>query len=365
MFGIDRTPNIDHTWAVAETRRKEAIDALTDALAEVGLHVDAGDNAKESGNDLVVHSAAGDRFEIQVKARSLVAGPLPANLVRARQPSGASGEPLVIVVGERVTAEAKAQLRSMGWGWLDLRGHLHVNGPGVFVDANVTLLDRHSQTPDPIAGLVGIEVASLLLMDPDRVLGVRQVASELGRAPSSVSEALARLRDAGLVEKGGGPAIPDLFRQLARRWRPETYDVATLPGPGGGPVNEALRLGLDTAATGPGWALGDSLAAVAYGAPLNLSGSYPPDLYVPGKTTVRRALQLLGPATDHQTRAGTLRLAPIALACSRRVEWTPRHNLEWPLVHPLFVALDLAQDPGRGTEALEAWKPDPQWHRVW
>jgi DNA-binding transcriptional ArsR family regulator len=350
---------------VDDVPARAAIDALRDALLEVGLHVDADVSPGDTGNDLVVHRPGGERFEIQVKARSLVASPLPVSLVRSRHPGGAPGEGLVIVVGERVTAEARAQLRSMGWGWLDLRGHLHVNGPGVFVDANVTPLQRYSQTRDPIAGRVGIEVAALLLMDPARRLGVRQVAAEVGRAPSSVSEALARLREAGLVEKSGAPAIPDLFRELVRRWRPATYDLATLPGPGDGPVNDALHLGLDTSATGPGWALGDSLAAAAYGAPLNLSGSYPPDLYVPDKTTVRRALQLLGPATDHQTRAGTLRLAPIALVCSRRVEGTPRHNLEWPLVHPLFVALDLAQDPGRGTEALEAWTPDPQWHRVW
>ena len=350
---------------MAETRGKEAVDALSGALTEVGLHVDADAKHEDSGVDLVVRSAAGDRFEVSVNAMSLVASPLPASLVRARHSSRTSSETLVIVVGDRVTAEARDQLRSMGWGWLDLRGHLHVNGPGVFVDANVTPLKRFSQTRDPIAGHVGTEVASLLLMDPERRIGVRQVAAELGRAPSSVSEALARLRDAGLVEKSGAPAIPDLFRELSRRWRTETYDLATLPGPSSGPVNDALQLGLDTSANAPGWALGDSLAALAYGAPLNLSGSYPPDLYVPDKTTVRRALQLLGPATDHQTRAGTLRLAPIALVCSRRVEGTPRHNLEWPLAHPLFVALDLAQDPGRGTEALEAWTPDPQWDRVW
>ena len=34
----------------------------------------------------------------------------------------------------------------------------------------------------------------------------------------------------------------------------------------------------------------------------------------------------------------------------RRVVWTAQETAGWPLVHPLFVALDLAQDPDRGSE---------------
>jgi hypothetical protein len=38
---------------------------------------------------------------------------------------------------------------------------------------------------------------------------------------------------------------------------------------------------------------------------------------------------------------------------------------EWPLAHPVFVALDLAQDTGRGREILDAWTPPERWARVW
>jgi hypothetical protein len=31
----------------------------------------------------------------------------------------------------------------------------------------------------------------------------------------------------------------------------------------------------------------------------------------------------------------------------------------------VFVALDLAQDVGRGREILAAWTPDSRWSRVW
>jgi hypothetical protein len=37
----------------------------------------------------------------------------------------------------------------------------------------------------------------------------------------------------------------------------------------------------------------------------------------------------------------------------------------WPLAHPLFVALDLASDPGRGTEILAGWRPQEETVRVW
>ncbi len=80
---------------------------------------------------------------------------------------------------------------------------------------------------------------------------------------------------------------------------------------------------------------GGSLAAVAYGAPLHVSGAYPPDLYVPNKVTLRRAIQLLGTARSHEDRAGTLRLAPVSAVCSGRVDGKPNGHRVWPLVHPL------------------------------
>lgn len=53
------------------------------------------------------------------------------------------------------------------------------------------------------------------------------------------------------------------------------------------------------------------------------------------------------------------------MICSRRVDATGWANEIWPLAQPLFVALDLAQDPGRGREILADWTPPEQWHRVW
>jgi hypothetical protein len=136
-----------------------------------------------------------------------------------------------------------------------------------------------------------------------------------------------------------------------------------VPEPGRGAINDALHLGVDDPEHERGWALGDTWAAIAYEAPISAPLKYPPDLYVPDRATLRRATQLLGTAASPRDRAATLRVAPVPFVTSRRVDEPNRST--WPLTHPLFVALDLAQDPGRGSQALAAWDPPPRWQRVW
>lgn len=345
-------------------RGQEAIALLSRALIEVGLEpVPAASNAQA---DLSVRSRDGLRVDIDVEFRSLVReGDVPAITTSRTAPKrhpGVAG----LVVADRITADAKTRLRAQGWGWLDLRGHLHIEAPGVFVDARVTPAEQvASATKQPLAGTVGLELASLLLMDPTRTYGVRAAAAELGRAPSSVSQEMTRLRHAGLVDTQHRPVRPDLFWALAGQWRPESVDIATLPDRGSGPISAALQLGLEDPEHGQGWALGDTLAAIAYGAPVSVSGAYPPDLYVPDRATLLRATQLLGLAPSRPQRAATIRLAPVQLVTGRRVHLNQRAKTPWPLVHPLFVALDLAQDPGRGAEVLAAWDPPDRWQRVW
>ena len=204
-----------------------------------------------------------------------------------------------------------------------------------------------------------------MLLDPDRPVGVRAAATSLSRAPSSVSETLNALRRAGLVDRSNRPVTPELFWELAEHWKPTSRDVARLPGPGQGRDKAALRLGFDDVEATTGWALTDTVAAAVYGAPVAMRSDHPRDVYVPDQATLRRALQLLGPAVNPQARAGTLRLAPVAAVCSRRVDATTWADEEWPLAHPLFVALDLAEDRGRGREILDGWGPREPWRRVW
>jgi hypothetical protein len=350
---------------VGVDREHEAIDQLSRALTEVGLDPALLTSAGALG-DLLVRGPHGVQFTVALKQRALVRdGDIPTltrGLTAADRRRGMVG----VVVADRITEEAKNRLRAKSWGWLDLRGDLHLEAPGVFIDARIGSAEPVIGLPrEPLAGAVGLELASLLLMHPARSYGVREAAAELARAPSSVSQELSRLRTAGLTDASNRPVLPDLFHALSRRWRPLSVDVATVPEPGASPINDALRLGLDDPEHQPGWALGDTLAAIAYGAPVGATGDYPPDLYVPDRSTLRRAAQLLGTVSTHQERAATLRVAPVPMATSQRIDRGTRATQGWPLVHLLFVALDLAQDPDRGTEVLAAWEPPGEWHRVW
>ena len=216
---------------MSESRVSEAAVEFRDALKQVGL-----DTIREIGEpderpDLVVVGPQGIRIPIEIQRRSLLTErELPSLLERAK---GTPSQATHVVVADRVTERARVELRSRGWGWLDLRGHVHLEAPGVFIDARVTPSARGAteSSKESLAGRVGLELATLLLMRPDAALGIRASAAELGRAPSSVSEEMSRLRGAGLVDQDRRPVVPDLFNALAGRWRPDSVDVAALPAP--------------------------------------------------------------------------------------------------------------------------------------
>jgi hypothetical protein len=106
------------------------------------------------------------------------------------------------------------------------------------------------------------------------------------------------------------------------------------------------------------------VAAAAYGAPLAVGSGQIYDFFVPSQSIVRRAVTLLGAASSPSQARCTVRIAPVPAICSRRIE-ADTNPTQWPLAHPLFVALDLAQDLGRGREILDAWTPPGRWVRVW
>jgi len=272
---------------------------------------------------------------------------------------------LPVVVAQRITSAAREVLNEAGLGWLDLRGHLRLVGSGIFVDTAVAGMSEPTPERKGILGQVGMELAVLLLIDPEEARGVRPAAAALSRAPSSVSQAFAGLRAAHLVTDELKPAGPELFWELARHWKSPRADVALVPGPGRGGDNKVLRLGFDEVEETTGWALSDTVAAAYYGAPVAIRSDHPLDFYVPDRSALRRAVHLLGPATSAAQRAGQVRIAPVPAVCNRRVDGTSWSGGEWPLAHPVFVALDLAQDPGRGQEILRDWTPTGPVQRVW
>ncbi len=343
----------------------DGADVLREAVASVGVGVETLSPGPEHGADLVLVNPAGGRILVEVKRQALAsADGLPRRIAQWNRELSRDAT-VGVVVADRVTGEAREVLRAAGWGWLDLRGHLHIAAPGLFIDTDVAALRDRPARSAPLAGRAGLEVAAAILLAPQAPIRVRQLASEVNRAPSTVSDVLSSMTTAGLIDEQRRPAVPELFWELAARWRPSQADVASIPGPGNRAATDALKLGLDDIADTLGWALTDSVAASIYGAPLSLRADHPRDFYVPDQATVRRAVHLLAAARDHDSRAATVRVAPVPVICSRRVDATGWANEVWPLAQPLFVALDLAQDPGRGREILDGWTPKQPWHRVW
>jgi hypothetical protein len=171
---------------------------------------------------------------------------------------------------------------------------------------------------------------------------------------------MSALREAGLVDDAGLPVVPDLFWDTADAWRPATTAVIRVDLLDDPTVAKVLKTAWDDPAV-VGWALTDTLAAAEYGAPTGVRADYPPDFYVPDEMTVRRAATMLGVPPSGSTRGATLRVAPVPQVCATRRPAPGRR----PLAHPLFVALDLAADPGRGREILEGWTPPAEVIRVW
>jgi hypothetical protein len=346
-------------------REQDGADALVAAAEFLGLDVRIESGAGgDRRHDVSVVLPGGATIDFVIKSASLVTSDSASGQLR-RWSTGAVNDVAGLVVADRITADGRDCLNRAGWSWLDLRGHLKLVGPGLFVDTDVPALSEPGSERSGLSGRVSIELAALLLLDPTTRIGVRAAATMLARSPSSISDALAGMRAGNLVDANRAPAVPELFWELAEHWKSVSRDVASLPGHLRSRDDVALHLGIDDIESTVGWALTDTLAAAAYGAPVSMRVDHPPDFYVPDQRVLRRAVQLLGRAPMPSARAGRIRVAPVSLVCSRRVDGAGWANAAWPLVNPLFVALDLAQDPGRGREILDAWTPGKPWSRVW
>jgi DNA-binding transcriptional ArsR family regulator len=332
---------------------------LVDALAQLGVQSRQAVGAPDQGIDLVIEPGG---IPVQVKHRTLVTDEVARRLlVETPLPP----DSVLLVVGDRVTETARRLLVEHRAGYYDLRGHLALRSANIVIDADVEPVSGRIERTDALSGSAGLEVATALLMDPAAVVGVRELARRLGRSASTVSEILATLRRAGLVDDRHHVEGTQLFWKVADRWPTTRVHLAKLPMPGdNATITRPLRLGLDDVEKTVGWALTDSTAAVAYGAPLAVRTGQLLDFYVPDQATLRRATALLGAASSRSQARCAVQVAPVRAVCSHRVD-VVTNPFEWPLAHPVFVALDLAQDAGRGREALDAWTPPERWARVW
>lgn len=373
MYSVRPVPNTEHlrlaTLCCVVPEEPDTTEIFAEVVQDLGLHLVEDSQLDEP--DLILLDAGGRRVLVELKRLST---PAPAQVSRLIADGERRSRPdvLHVLVADRIPEAVRAELRSHGWGWLDLRGHLHVAGHGVFIDADVPRVKGRTERADAFSGSAGLEVACSLLLEPDVPHGVRDLARSLGRSPSTVSDVLATLRRQGLVGADSIAVLPNLFWETASAWRPSEIPLRDLPRPGTGSVNAALQLGFDEIETERGWALTGTLAAAIYGAPIATRSDHPPDFYVPSQAIQRRAMRLLGVAVDADFRRASVRVAPVPAVCEQRVDPLGRQaktwaftNEPWPLAKPLFVALDLARDPGRGQEILEGWQPPQPWRRVW
>ena len=276
-----------------------------------------------------------------------------------------------LVVADQISAEAKEYLASLpSWGWLDRRSELRLRHGSA--ELEIRLSPSFDESPPggvtlaapasdgPIRGRAGISyAASLLLGDPAGPPSIRSVARRSGMAASTVSDAAGLLRNAGLILPSGEPALPDLFWALAAVWRPlRANPVASTPDP----VAFSRRSpNLEDLST-EGWAQGGDQAALAWGAPMFALGSVP-WIWVPDQVTARRVERTLG-AANWEDHAAVILVPPTPLACMDRQD-APSASLDWPTLHPLYLALDLAQDRARGHEILDGWAPPIPSPRPW
>ncbi|GAW49410.1 MULTISPECIES: MarR family transcriptional regulator [unclassified Nocardioides] len=323
------------------------IDAFRQLGIEARLLVGA-----PAGGDLAL-GLTGFNAQLALKRRSLVTDATVSQLLE--EVDGGT----LLVVADRVTESARNLLTSHHAGYLDLRGRLALRTGHILIDAEVEPIKERAERVDALSGKAGLEVAVALLLEPEKGASVRELARALGRSASTVSEVLKALRRQGLVDESNRVIGTDLFWQVADRWStPQTY-VAQLPDPRD-PSAKALGLGLDDEV---GWSTVGSVPASVYGAPVVAREDQVVEFYVPDAATVRRAVTLLGAAPTAASAKASIRVAPVPAVLSHRE--TPKvRGIKWPVAHPLFVALDLAQDQGRGREILDAWTPT-EGTRVW
>ena len=331
----------------------DALASLTEALAYLGVAANVLARESRDGNAAVDASVeiAGQRFDVEVK--SVVTAAHGEQIAR----SGGREAPL-LVVADRIAADAKRSLREAGVNYLDRRGELRIVAPPLIIDTVVeSRLRIAGGSGGSLDSQVAKEVAICCLLTPHQPHGVRQIARYIDRAPSAVSNAMTGLREDGLLTSAGEAMIPDLFHELLAVWRRRAVSLAALPGTGARDA-QRLGLGLDKPETSTGWALTDTRGAASWGIPIIARGDYPPDFYVPSESSLRASRSLLGDATDPAARACTVAVAPVRLACLHRVDHSQTSGERWPVANHIVVALDIAQDRARGLEAIERWNPE-------
>ncbi len=319
-----------------------AVDDFDAALRELDVPFD-----RSSENRLAIRLEK-RRVPVALHSMAVASAPTVAALI-----ADAISTKLNVLVADRISRDARAVLDTAGWGWLDRRGELALRvGDSYLIRSHVA--PRRSPARDhargPIRSRAGIAYLAAALERPDDAPVLRAVGRRAGLSHVALSNARASLTEAGLLNENGRPLESVSFEALAESWTPEVFALERAPQP-----KDASHLGLhndDPAAHG--WALTDTLAAVAWGAHISATADYAPDFDVPTRRDLDRALHVLGRADNFTTRGATITVAPVPFATDRRYQMP---STDWLVTHPLYVALAIARDRARGPEILAAWTP--------
>jgi hypothetical protein len=204
----------------------ESQSLVIDAFAHLGLDARVPVGAPGVGVDLVLEPDRG-AIPLELKRRSLVDEETARRLLAEARRSG----PSVLVVADRVTDAARKILTEGGVGYLDLRGRVALRAEAVVINADVPPLTQRPERTDALAGKAGLEVATALLMQPERPAAVRALARDLERSPSTVSAVLAALRRDGLLDNGNVVTGTDLFWRVVDRWPDQRTPLRQAPPP--------------------------------------------------------------------------------------------------------------------------------------
>ena len=317
-----------------------ASDDLALALREVGIDTATRDTSISVAID-------GRSRPLKMRTVSIASLPSVAAMIDSTSERG-----LHVLVADRISTDARALLDDANWSWLDRRGEISLRiGPRFFVRRAVTPNVRTAhQSNGPVRSRAGIAYLAAALELPDATPVLRAVARRAGLSHVAISVAKARLRDANLIDERGRVIEHITFEALSESW---TSNVIALTATPNATNNVALDVNPNDPAQ-PGWALTDTLGAVAWGATLPVTADYPSDFIVPTQRIFDRAVHVLGRVTDFDVRAATISLAPTPLATDNRY---PLEGTEHLVTHPLYVALAVARDRSRGPEILAAWNP--------
>ena len=104
-----------------------------------------------------------------------------------------------LLVAQRITEDARTILRKRSVSFFDERGYLSIRRGPMAIEAAVPITEIPSvkRRGQPLDG-IGLDVA-LWLLHTSEPGGVRAISREIGRTASSVSDALRRLVDEGLI----------------------------------------------------------------------------------------------------------------------------------------------------------------------